>query len=105
MRLYERSAGMTAFGGLVGRTTNAVSGYSISCTLNNCGFSGSMTVYAPSESRKNNLSGNTNVFGTVIGCNPATAAGVVTVDGANYTTAASLNAAGTNVSFEVESTS
>lgn len=101
--LHENAKGFVGLGGIIGRTTNAVSGHTMSCTLTSCSFSGSMTVYAPNESSKTNLSGKTNIFGTLIGANAATTAGVLKIDGANYTSNTNNNNYGTtSVTFAVE---
>ena len=101
--LYDRGRGWIALGGIIGRTTNAVDGHTMSCTLSSCTYSGTMIVYAPNSTRATNLSGSTNIFGTLIGANAATTAGVLTIDGANYTTTAVNNNYGsTSVTFSVE---
>lgn len=101
--LHDRGKGWTALGGVIGRTTNAATGHTMSFTLTSCSFSGTMTVYAPNSTRATSLSNTKNIFGTLIGTNAATAAGVLTIDGANYTSnSTNHNYAGTSVSFSVE---
>ena len=101
--LHDRGKGWTALGGIIGRTTNAADGHTMSFTLTSCSFSGTMTVYAPNSTRATSLSNTKNVFGTLIGANAATTDGVLTIDGANYTSnSTNHNYAGTSVSFLVE---
>ena len=101
MVLYDKGYGVNGFGGLIGRTTKQTDGYTMSFTVTNSTFSGSMTVYAPTSDRATSLSETTNNFGTLIGCNAATTGGV-TIDGESYTSGSSLNYSGTSVSFLVE---
>jgi len=101
--LHDRGKGWTALGGIIGRTTNAATGHTMSFTLTSCSFSGTMTVYAPNATRATSLSNTKNIFGTLIGANAATTDGVLTIDGANYTSnSTNHNYAGTSVSFLVE---
>lgn len=101
--LHDRGKGWTALGGIIGRTTDAATGNTMSFTLTSCSFSGTMTVYAPNSTRATSLSNTKNIFGTLIGTNAATTDGVLTIDGANYTsTSTNNNYAGTSVSFLVE---
>ena len=102
--LHDRGKGWTALGGILGRTTNAASGHTMSFTLTSCSFSGTMMVYAPTAARATSLSNTTNIFGTLIGANAATTAGVLTIDGANYTSGKGVNHnyGTTSVTFAVE---
>ena len=83
------------FGGIIGRTTAAASGYTMKFDMTGCVFSGSMTVYnSPSST-------STYGYGTLIGTNVGY--GVTTIDGAaSGTSNASVNYGTTSVSFLTE---
>ena len=95
MYLYERGQGSGGFGGFLGI---AVGG----CTYNitSCSFSGTAAVYCQNDTRQTWASGQTNVFGTVIGTNSKST--TVSIDETSYTTLASYNFAGTSVNFLLE---
>jgi len=90
--VHEASKGMVGCGGFLGRTTAAATNHTMLFELNNCVFSGSMTVYNPKSQ---------TIYGTLIGTNVGYA--VTTIDAVSSgTTNAAINYGTTSVSFLTE---
>ena len=94
MILHENGKGFAAFGGLLGRTTAAVDGYTMAFNLDGCSFSGTVTVYNSSNSAA------ADRYGTLIGNN--TGYEVTTIDGNTESSNASVNYGTTSVTFATE---
>lgn len=90
--VHEASKGMVGCGGFLGRTTAAATNHTMQFELNNCVFSGSMTVYNPKSQ---------TIYGTLIGTNVGYA--VTTIDAVSSgTTNVAINYGTTTVSFSTE---